>query len=47
MRTLLLAFVLGLAGPALAQQAPPAAPGPHGAHGIPAAATTFRANVTN
>jgi quercetin dioxygenase-like cupin family protein len=42
----LLACALAAAGPTLAQQAPPAAPNPHGAHGIPAAATaTFRANV--
>jgi len=44
MKTLLLACALGFAGPALAQQAP-AAPGPHGGHGIPAAAATFRATV--
>jgi quercetin dioxygenase-like cupin family protein len=42
MKQFLLACALGLAGPALAQQAPPAS---HGAHGIPAATETFRATV--
>ncbi len=42
MKKLLLALALGLAGPALAQQAPSAS---HGAHGIPAATEAFRATV--
>jgi quercetin dioxygenase-like cupin family protein len=39
---LLVACALGFAGPALAQQAPPAS---HGAHGIPAATQAFKATV--
>src|SRR3712207_8783735 len=45
MNKLLLVWALGLAGPALAQQAPSAASALHGQHGPPAAPGTFRATV--
>jgi quercetin dioxygenase-like cupin family protein len=45
MKYVLVACALGFASPALAQQAPSAAPASQGAHGIPAATGTFRATV--